>query len=855
MMCTIGRRRRYGAAWPLGAPECGITAFAASASPETSGATEGVRVDVERIVELRVHGVAGSPPQDLLDQPLVQQVAGDATAGYYRPLLPDQRRDPGGAYLEGYVWGGLTSGAPSRAFWLLLLPFTLVNVAPRLRPGSRAGEGGITVWLLWYASLLLALCQTMMLTLAAAGIGMDLLAWQCGQSPRPCRNASPGWLYGTVIGWDPQRRLAAGTLIPLAVMAVTWFVSSRSVMRYEAVEPAVDLPAQDAHPEVALASPWMWRGRYRVPRLRQLHLQAALAAVLVTAAWAIRPGWHWLLVAVGAAGLANCVVLPAIPAVVGHKPSPVWLARWIGLSWAVPTVAAGATAIALLIRHAPLVRTGSSPGDLSGLPRYAGTVFWLFAVQLGLVLALCVLVLLTRSRTDVGPRQGLRGLGTVVIAAAGVIVGTLFSAGGYVVAAAFFSTGSVKPHLREVTRVMRSFDVPEAIRDASLAYALSAVLVAVVLVLVVACGIWAGLTIRGSRWPLIGAEFAADYPGLPANSTRGKQVLRALWLGRLVDKAGLVLALLLLPGGAFSVWIIVTFIGGRGLGVSWLAHQADLLTGRAHGGWLLAQTGWRSAYQLQAVGGYLVAATVVVLIALGATAFRVPATRRSVGILWDLASFWPRAVHPLAAPCYAERTVPDLTVRVSWYLSGIDPTDYPTGSVILAGHSQGTVISAATLLQLAEADRAATAGSAATPHLAYLSVGCVLRRLYARYFRVYFGPEVLDELAALLQAGDELRWRNLWRHSDYLGGPVASGPAGTGPAATGTIVAADVELIDPDYPIPPGDTTYPRPNRHSNYWRDPAYGASVRQLAELLPPVTDRRLPPPAAIAGRRADG
>jgi hypothetical protein len=112
----------------------------------------------------------------------------------------------------------------------------------------------------------------------------------------------------------------------------------------------------------------------------------------------------------------------------------------------------------------------------------------------------------------------------------------------------------------------------------------------------------------------------------------------------------------------------------------------------------------------------------------------------------------------------------------------------------------------------------------------------VLRRLYARYFRVYFGPEVLDELASLMRADDQLRWRNLWRHSDYLGGPVASGPPGTGPDATGPIAGADIRLVDPAYPIPPGDTTYPRPYRHSNYWRDPAYGTAVRLLAAMLPP-------------------
>src|SRR5690349_1337952 len=95
-------------------------------------------------IELRVHGVSGTPPESLLDRPLVTQVGGDAIAGFYRPRLHEERTDdrptpfaparPKAPGMEGYNWGGLTSGSPGRALWLFLLPFTLINIAPRARP-------------------------------------------------------------------------------------------------------------------------------------------------------------------------------------------------------------------------------------------------------------------------------------------------------------------------------------------------------------------------------------------------------------------------------------------------------------------------------------------------------------------------------------------------------------------------------------------------------------------------------------------------------------------------------------------------------------------------------------------------
>ena len=120
------------------------------------------------VVEVRVHGVSGTPPQDLLDRPNVVLLDGDARAGFYRSANPDDISDrfvsrPGasiadleGPYLEGYAWGGLTSGSAWRSLWLLLLPFSLLNVAPRMRPADPPTDSkgaGPRLYLLWLSDV------------------------------------------------------------------------------------------------------------------------------------------------------------------------------------------------------------------------------------------------------------------------------------------------------------------------------------------------------------------------------------------------------------------------------------------------------------------------------------------------------------------------------------------------------------------------------------------------------------------------------------------------------------------------------------------------------------------------------
>src|SRR6478752_3242670 len=111
-------------------------------------------------VELRVHGVSGTPAEDMLDRPLIVQVAGDGEAGFYRPRTEyGATLGPGGARLEAYRWGNLTSGAAARAFWLLLLPFTLANVSMWLRPpaigmGRRITHGLVRLFALTLSATL-----------------------------------------------------------------------------------------------------------------------------------------------------------------------------------------------------------------------------------------------------------------------------------------------------------------------------------------------------------------------------------------------------------------------------------------------------------------------------------------------------------------------------------------------------------------------------------------------------------------------------------------------------------------------------------------------------------------------------
>jgi hypothetical protein len=324
---------------------------------------------------------------------------------------------------------------------------------------------------------------------------------------------------------------------------------------------------------------------------------------------------------------------------------------------------------------------------------------------------------------------------------------------------------------------------------------------------------------------------AGDYP-THDDTARSSQIRRAMMLGGVVDKAPWLI------GPLVGAGLVIVTVFGVQLGLHASTPIEDLFG---------SDIGWQSKNFLSGVGAYLVVLTLLGLVSLGAVAFRVPATRRVVGILWDVASFWPRASHPLAPPCYAERTVPDLVT----YLTAQRVGDQAR-SVVLAGHSQGTVISVATIFQLDAFDNSGGGDQTAKvlPALGFLSFGCVLRRLYGRYFPAYFGVDQLAKLQGILRSDGDLtalpRWRNLWRYTDYLGGQVVSGPPPDRPTGTMNLTDntrppftgphADWEWHAPDPPRfarYPGDTTYSSPRRHSDFWKDDS-GYFQRAVTSLV---------------------
>lgn len=754
------------------------------------------------ITELRVHGVSGSPASVVLNRPLVQQVAGDHDAGFYRPR-PDYagQAGRGKVELEAYSWGNLTSGAAARAFWLLLLPFTLANVAPWMRPAT--SQASSPRWFRRVEAIVLGLCRTLALSLtgtlvvASAGVSMDLLGWQCTGSGNEC-GRSREYLSPLTEGFlsEPGRRLAITALVPLAVIAVLWYLARRTWIHYERFR-------SDGRDGTApLAQPGFWFGRHLVGRLRSIHISVALATVSAVLTYpilgrdlAVRS--DPLQIANGATiGLAAIAVIVAgvgllwVPVVTRVTDPARWMVLLLkGLRTVSLSTVFAALGYAMLPR-ADWPTTGSLPG-------FSGTVTMMFAGQVVLLLALTVAVAPLRSAvpTSEQGRMVFGGFATPVVATLALFTAASFSAGVFYRVADWFSG-------EDVPNPFGIFSGDQPVLQALRPYEWAAFGFTIA---VVGALVFVGVA-RGWLLPTLVARARLatdiDFPGgRAADPDRAADIDREIGEANLVDRAAPWLAALLVPVLVFAAAIVIVVVA---IDVSPSA---------------LAPDGSRLAAVLVGMtnaGTWLIGASAFGLVLLGIRTYQIPALRRLVGVVWDLATFWPRAAHPLAPPCYAERVVPELVTRVSWLARN------ETDSVVLSGHSQGSVLVAAAVLQLPVAVRR---------RVSLLTYGSPLRRLYSRYFPAYFGPMALCELAGSLtaptadRAQTRTRWINLWRVTDPIGGPISLAPV------------ADRRLIDPPaFGILPGDTVAPRISTHGDYTDDVGYDKAVADLVAMTAP-------------------
>ena len=167
--------------------------------------------------ELRIHGVGGSPGEKLLgvSGPDAAVVVGEgidtvflARRGQARPDEPP---------VEGYDWGGLTSGSVWQPLWVLLLPFTLVNVAGWSHPSFETISPGRLRLLrsLVHAS---AALLTAGWVLWVAIIAVDYLGYQ--------------WLAGQH-GWPAWAGVLLGLFVTAVAAAALWAVAATSRTRFE----------------------------------------------------------------------------------------------------------------------------------------------------------------------------------------------------------------------------------------------------------------------------------------------------------------------------------------------------------------------------------------------------------------------------------------------------------------------------------------------------------------------------------------------------------------------------------------------------------------------------------------------
>ncbi|MEV5611243.1 hypothetical protein [Streptomyces sp. NPDC052225] len=758
----------------------------------------------ETALELLVHGVGGTTPQEMLDDPRTVRVAGDDTAAVFRrgedadaERRPEEYR--GKPVPEAYVWCNLTSGNGSRALWLLLLPFMVVNLAHWMRPNARRASR--TVRLYGLLVRLIGLTLTVLLVAGACEVALDLTAWQCaGTAACAGRRAWLGFLSVDAQGaggwWSlPGRRLALAALVPTALTALLWYLSHRTWSAYESQRPLPHQPEpDDGDTGHALGKPGFWYGRRLVARLRAAHTAAGLltvAAAVGTSAAAFdrRPGGPALLDVLGwvlvGTLIAGTLVVIGVVADRGRSESKVDDTLDRALLRALPYGALALLALSMV--YAGWSRPGwHSSGRLPGDATFGGIAL----AQGALVVALAVVAKAVH-RTAPDHRAALRGLGGPATAMLACALGGVMS-GGIAQRVADWLDGT--SGLVKGPPVLLSWQ--------------ASVLPPLLIVLAFLCAALAVRTARlkkreTARIPLeyhLDAASGAD--GEAPDASRTSRIAGTRARAALTDQAPVMIGV---------VSAVTLLLGGLAVAGAWTTGKVP--GAAAEGSYAIVQG---AADTAQALGSWLIGFGFLLFVTWGRRAYKDPSARRTIGILWDVGTFWPRAAHPFAPPCYAERAVPDLTWRMATW------TRETGGRLVLSGHSQGSVLAAAAAWQLHPSVR---------KRVGLLTYGSPLERLYGRWFPAHFGPAALTALHRQVDC-----WRNLHRRTDPIGGPINL-PGECGPQV-------DHEALRD--PLAYGRTArHPLPAPilgHSDYQADPVFAEErARLLARLKPGLPQQR--------------
>jgi hypothetical protein len=327
---------------------------------------------------------------------------------------------------------------------------------------------------------------------------------------------------------------------------------------------------------------------------------------------------------------------------------------------------------------------------------------------------------------------------------------------------------------------------------------------------------------------LIGYPEPSDYPPERLRAWR-KKLAGAAWAARVKNGVEPILWTLVGAASVLSTALVLETKWGNLPGkLGYLSRQ----TSDGHWAKLFTQ-----------LGTWVLLGLIVALVTLARGAFRNASTRRGVNIVWDVIAFWPHAVHPFIPT--PQRAVGDLAERIRHH-AAVATDD--GRSVVVCGHSQGSLVSFAALNLLSDAE---------CEKVGLLTFGSQLRVIFARAFPLYVNADAIAYLHGRLAGA----WVNLYRDTDPLAGPVLSwhhsgegadarsghfpGPeAGERPDPTVGPYRTrrsgdDWRLVDP---APRVETLQTAPVNeilgHSSYWSNPEWHTALEA-------VRDGRTAPP----------
>jgi hypothetical protein len=613
--------------------------------------------------EVRVHGVSGTPPTELL---------------YTNPVTYDQGWDLAKIYernrddwdVKAYHWGSLTSKSSLTALWILLAPFAMANAAGWMSESP-------SVWSrAWIRVAGLSLTGIFFVQVANMTLDVPL---NTGLEPTAVK-----WVFATAtlalvlgLGWLSTQ----SSFKPLTARERLRHLFSPTIASMNPLlkEPEWDDPAGGC----SVVGSRMWSVHSIVHRLRRIHLTFGMAVLAVVVGRAMEnPALE--IVAMALAG----VMLVAL----GLTNGPVANNRVVLVSTGLSTLAG----LAILI-WGLFVLVGSELGprvDVSDDLTYE------IALILGVAAGLGLLGELLTSRL----RGGWVPLGLLAVAT--LIGGTLGLTGAML----------VETYLSESATTAETFD-----------------------------GGAAFVTVGMLGLVIVSAITFAIATFFPKPGNDGSRMRRGILRARLM------LGVAGAYGAAFAAVAAWLSCQGAAPGCShrnlampdWVVEDPgnmSVLLGIPFDPTSLL--GWAKIVMV-AVPALLIVRSIVGGLLNGQE------SRRQVGILWDLGSFWPRWFHPLAPPAYG----PYAVTRLQTILSEEKPD-------VLAAHSQGSLIAAVAMCLADEDDR---------PGL-FVTYGSQLGDLYPSLF-----PAVgLADLVSATSRQVAGRWINLWRGSDAVGGQVIS---------------------------------------------------------------------------------